>query len=183
MGRPRIDEALTFHVAQQKVCEEKVPTENGFVTLATVSGLLHEPDLHLPCLNSWCKHALYCNIGSTVTSLEEDEVCGSPLLQPEPQQNEHNRLAKTVWLLVAFVGAKKLRNHWLYGFVFICSIAVTKEVSDLARRVLIHCAGDVLMNGHCEMALQIHDVRRRDSSVLKNHSEEPGNSDLQVHNH
>ncbi|KRZ65639.1 hypothetical protein T10_7070 [Trichinella papuae] len=109
------------------------------------------------------------SLGSTVTSLEEDEVCGSPLLQPEPQQNEHNRLAKTrtsfhsldrtvcdhpihpysaVWLLVAFVGAKKLRNHWLYGFVFICSIAVTKEVSDLARRVLIHCAGDVLMNGH-----------------------------------
>ncbi|KRZ75045.1 hypothetical protein T10_12218 [Trichinella papuae] len=24
-----------------------------------------------------CKHALYCNIGSTVMPLEEDEVCGS----------------------------------------------------------------------------------------------------------
>ncbi|KRZ02947.1 hypothetical protein T11_3190 [Trichinella zimbabwensis] len=128
-------------------------------------------------------------------SLEEDEVCGSPLLQLDPQQNEHNRLAKKRCVITqfihihqfgcsfAFVGAKKLRNHRLYAFVFICSMAVTKEVSDLARRVLIHCAGDVLMNGHCEMALQIHDVRRRDSSVPQNHSEEPGNSDLQVHNH
>ncbi|KRZ02809.1 hypothetical protein T11_13092, partial [Trichinella zimbabwensis] len=39
MGRPRVDEALTFHVAQQKVCEQKVPTENGFVTLATVQNV------------------------------------------------------------------------------------------------------------------------------------------------
>ncbi|KRZ66425.1 hypothetical protein T10_6861 [Trichinella papuae] len=68
-----------------------------------------------------------------------------PLLQPNPQKMSITVLQKFGrWF--AFVGAKKLHNQWLYPFVFFCCMAATKEVSDLACRVLTSLRNDILLN-------------------------------------
>ncbi|KRY76202.1 hypothetical protein T4A_12587 [Trichinella pseudospiralis] len=114
-----------------------------------------------------CKRALYCNIGSTASLEKEMKPTVSPLINlvtGSPSLVQENHIISRFMRL---------------SFVFICYMAVTTKVSDLARRFLIHCTDDVIVGSEREkllqlsiLSLQTHDVQRRSSSVPKNRSDE-----------